>query len=52
MKAIILDQTQHFRLADVDLPPQPGQDEVLVRILRLGICGIDLQTFEGKLYGY
>jgi 2-desacetyl-2-hydroxyethyl bacteriochlorophyllide A dehydrogenase len=48
MKAIILDQPEHFRLADVDFPPQPGQDEALVRILRVGICGTDLHAFEGK----
>jgi 2-desacetyl-2-hydroxyethyl bacteriochlorophyllide A dehydrogenase len=48
MKAIILDQPEHFRLTDVELPPQPGRDEALVRILRVGICGTDLHAFEGK----
>ena len=52
MKAIILDQPEHFHLADIDLPPHLGQDEALVHILRVGICGTDLRTFEDNLYSY
>ena len=52
IKAIILDQPEHFHLTDVGLPPQPDQDEVLMHILRVWIYGTDLHTFEGKLYGY
>ena len=52
MIVIILDQPEHFRLADVYLPPQLGQEEALVRIQRVGICGTHLHAFEGKLYSY
>jgi 2-desacetyl-2-hydroxyethyl bacteriochlorophyllide A dehydrogenase len=48
MKAIILEQPGQFRLLEVDSPPQPGVNEALVRVLRVGICGTDLHAYEGK----
>ena len=36
-------------LKSADRPaPQPGPDEVLVRIRRIGVCGTDLHIFEGN----
>ena len=33
----------------VDAPtPRPKQDEVLLRVQRIGLCGTDLSTFRGK----
>ncbi len=52
IKVIILDQPEHFHLAGVDLSPQPGQDDALVHILHVGICGTAPHAFESKLYGY
>ncbi|MBZ0286303.1 MAG: zinc-binding alcohol dehydrogenase family protein [Anaerolineae bacterium] len=48
MKTIILDQPLHLRLVEVEPPSQPGPNEALVRVLRVGICGTDLHAFEGK----
>jgi 2-desacetyl-2-hydroxyethyl bacteriochlorophyllide A dehydrogenase len=48
MKAIILDQPGQFRLTELEPLPEPGLNEALVRILRVGICGTDLHAFEGK----
>ncbi len=48
MKAIILDNPEHLRLTELEEPPQPGLDEALVRVRRVGICGTDLHAFEGK----
>ena len=32
-----------------DIPiPEPGPNEVLVKIMRIGICGSDIHTFHGK----
>lgn len=37
-------------LREVDLPiPQPGPDEVLVRVEACGVCRIDLHLAEGDL---
>jgi len=47
MKTVILEQPGRFTLADTAPPPRPGPDEVLVRILTVGICGTDLHAFEG-----
>jgi 2-desacetyl-2-hydroxyethyl bacteriochlorophyllide A dehydrogenase len=44
MRALILRAGQ-LTLADVPLPNRPG--ECLVRIVRAGICGTDLQMLEG-----
>ena len=55
MKAM---QLKHFALIDknplelVELPvPQPGPDEVLIRVDVCGVCHTDLHTVEGELPG-
>jgi 2-desacetyl-2-hydroxyethyl bacteriochlorophyllide A dehydrogenase len=47
MKTAILEQPGRFTLTDTDPPAAPGPDEVLVRVLTVGICGTDLHAFEG-----
>ena len=49
MKAIQLEQPQHFRPIDVPEPPQPRAGEALVRVGRIGICGTDYSGFLGKM---
>jgi alcohol dehydrogenase len=49
MKAISLDQPQHFRRVDVPEPEAPGAGEVLVRVHRIGICGTDYGGYLGKM---
>ena len=48
MKAIYLDAPGSFRLAEVSEPKKPTTGEVLVRVLRVGICGTDLHAFQGN----
>jgi 2-desacetyl-2-hydroxyethyl bacteriochlorophyllide A dehydrogenase len=47
MKTLILEQPGRFTLTDTTAPGSPGPDEVLVRVLAVGICGTDLHAFEG-----
>ncbi len=49
MKAISLDQPQQFRQIEVPEPDAPGAGEVLVRVLRIGICGTDYSGYLGKM---
>ncbi|WP_298852768.1 alcohol dehydrogenase catalytic domain-containing protein [uncultured Ruegeria sp.] len=46
MKAAVLVKPGQFEVQDVPRP-EPGRDEVLVRILRVGICGTDIHIFNG-----
>jgi 2-desacetyl-2-hydroxyethyl bacteriochlorophyllide A dehydrogenase len=47
MKTIVLEQPGRFALTESALPGAPGPDEVLVKILAVGICGTDLHAYEG-----
>ena len=47
MATVILEGPGRFRVADTSQPGTPGPDEVLVRVLEVGICGTDLHAFEG-----
>jgi hypothetical protein len=47
MKTITLRAPGHFELSELPLPPLPTQDEVQVRVRRVGICGTDLHAFRG-----
>ena len=47
MKALVLDHDVEFRTAHP--VPTPGPDEVLVRVLRAGICETDLQLVRGYM---
>ncbi|WP_217356224.1 zinc-dependent alcohol dehydrogenase [Ruegeria arenilitoris] len=46
MKAAVLVKPGQFEVRDVPRP-EPGRDEVLVRISRVGICGTDIHIFNG-----
>jgi 2-desacetyl-2-hydroxyethyl bacteriochlorophyllide A dehydrogenase len=47
MHKVILDAPGHFRLS-ANETPTPGDDEALVRVHRVGICGTDLHAFRGR----
>ena len=49
MKAISLDQPQQFRRIEVPEPEAPAAGEVLVQVLRIGICGTDYSGYLGKM---
>ncbi|HEV8542450.1 MAG TPA: zinc-binding alcohol dehydrogenase family protein [Verrucomicrobiae bacterium] len=49
MKALQLEKPEQWRAIDVPEPGQPGTDEVLVRVHRVGICGTDLSGYLGKM---
>lgn len=49
MKAIRLENPQHFRYVDVPEPAAPAPGEALVRVHRVGICGTDYGAFLGKM---
>ncbi|MEM8886959.1 MAG: zinc-binding alcohol dehydrogenase family protein [Bacteroidota bacterium] len=48
MKAIRLHKPFDFQLIDIDRPEEPGPDEVIAKVHRIGICGTDLHAFTGK----
>lgn len=47
MKIATLEQPGRFTLADATPAKTPGPQEVLARVLTVGICGTDLHAFEG-----
>ena len=49
MKAIQLTEPRNFQRIDIPEPSQPGADEVLVRVDRVGICGTDIGGYLGKM---
>ncbi|MGO9642299.1 MAG: galactitol-1-phosphate 5-dehydrogenase [Candidatus Acidiferrales bacterium] len=47
MKALLL--SEYRRLEIVELPtPEPGPDEVLIRVAACGICGSDVHGYDGS----
>jgi threonine dehydrogenase-like Zn-dependent dehydrogenase len=52
MRAIQLLEPQQFRLIDIPEPTEPGPDEALVRVHRVGICGTDISGYLGKMPFY
>jgi len=47
MKALLL--SEYKKLDIVDLPvPQPGEDELLIRVQACGICGSDVHGYDGS----
>lgn len=47
MKALVLTNYNEFDLQDVP-KPQPGPDEVLIRVQAVGICGSDVHGMDGS----
>ena len=48
MKAIVLEEPGTLSLQDQAAPTDPGRDEALVQVRRVGICGTDLHAFGGN----
>src|SRR6202012_6091753 len=46
MKALLLSQYNQLDLADLPAP-EPGPDEILVRVAACGICGSDVHGYDG-----
>jgi L-iditol 2-dehydrogenase len=46
MKALLLSQYRHLELTDL-ATPEPGRDEVLIRVAACGICGSDVHGYDG-----
>jgi L-iditol 2-dehydrogenase len=41
--------TEAFKMKYLDLPvPEIGQDDVLIQMKRVGVCGSDIQVYHGK----
>jgi len=47
MNAIQITKPGHFILADIPIP-EPGPNEVQIRVASAGICGTDLHIFHGE----
>ena len=50
MKALIVKDFGQLELQDV-IAPEPGPDEIQVKIAYAGICGTDPIIIEGKTFG-
>ena len=41
--------TEAFKMSFLDTPvPEIGDDEVLIQMKRVGVCGSDIQIYHGK----
>lgn len=47
MKALLLSKYRNFEIADLPVP-QPGPEEVLIRVAACGICGSDVHGYDGS----
>lgn len=47
MKALLLSEYRRLEIADLPVP-QPGPDEILVRVAACGICGSDVHGYDGS----
>ena len=47
MKALLLSKYRSFEIADLPVP-QPGPEEVLIRVAACGICGSDVHGYDGS----
>src|SRR3954463_10240784 len=47
MKALVLKEYKKFAYEDVP-SPEPGRDEVLIRVKACGICGSDVHGLDGS----
>ena len=52
MNAILLEKPQQFIITQIPEPGKPAEEEVLVRVHRVGICGTDYSGFLGKMPFY
>ena len=47
MRAVVYDGPRRFAVRDVPTP-DPGPDEVRIRVVQTGVCGTDLHLHEGR----
>src|SRR5438128_6284760 len=47
MKALLLSNYRHLEIAEMPAP-EPGPDEVLIRVAACGICGSDVHGYDGS----
>ena len=47
MKALLLSRYRHLELTELAVP-EPGPDEVLIRVAACGICGSDVHGYDGS----
>ena len=47
MKALLLSKYRQLEIAEMPAP-EPGPDEVLIRVLACGICGSDVHGYDGS----
>jgi L-iditol 2-dehydrogenase len=47
MKALLLSKYRYLELTDLPIP-EPGPDEVLIRVAACGICGSDVHGYDGS----
>lgn len=47
MKQFVLEDTKLFKYHEIDIPI-PGENEALLKIKAVGICGSDMHTYYGK----
>ena len=48
MKTVVLQEPGEFRMIQTQAPGAPAQDEALVRVRRIGICGTDMHAYRGR----
>ena len=41
--------TEAFKMQFLDVPvPEPGDEEILIQVKRIGVCGSDIQVYHGR----
>lgn len=50
-RAAMLTAARHFEVKEFPIP-QPGDDEILVRVEGCGVCGTDVHEWKGDPFGY
>jgi D-xylulose reductase len=50
MRALVLERQRELSLRDIDLPQEPGPDQVKIKVHTVGICGSDVHYYtHGKI---
>jgi 2-desacetyl-2-hydroxyethyl bacteriochlorophyllide A dehydrogenase len=50
MKAVKIVSPNHLEIAQIPIP-EPGETEVLIKVIASGICGTDIHIFRGEYLG-
>jgi 2-desacetyl-2-hydroxyethyl bacteriochlorophyllide A dehydrogenase len=48
MKAVVLDGPRQATVREIDGPGRAGEDDVLLEVRRVGLCGSDLNSYRGR----